>query len=81
MGFPITEAFIERNPQDGGERWVQYFEKALVEYHPELPAGQGFQLARLGAWRLDEKYPSHPSLKQARCRALPTTSSPRLVLQ
>jgi hypothetical protein len=57
LGFPIAQAFLERDPQDGEDRWVQYFEKAVIEYHPELPEGNKFQLSRLGAWRLASKYP------------------------
>jgi hypothetical protein len=41
----------------GAPLWVQYFEKAVLEYHPELPQGQQYQLARLGAWWLDRQYP------------------------
>jgi murein DD-endopeptidase MepM/ murein hydrolase activator NlpD len=36
FGFPITEAFVERNQSDGHDYTVQYFERARFEYHPEL---------------------------------------------
>jgi LSD1 subclass zinc finger protein len=64
LGFPVTQAFIEQDPQDGVKRWVQYFEKAVLEYHPDLPKGQEFQLSRVGAWRLAQKYPT--ALPEAR---------------
>jgi hypothetical protein len=35
FGLPITEEFRERNPADGREYTVQYFERARFEYHPE----------------------------------------------
>ncbi|MDQ3547632.1 MAG: glycosyl hydrolase family 18 protein, partial [Chloroflexota bacterium] len=35
FGFPITEEFIEVNPDDGNSYVVQYFERARFEYHPE----------------------------------------------
>jgi hypothetical protein len=35
FGFPISEEFTERNPQDGKLYTVQYFERARFEYHPE----------------------------------------------
>jgi hypothetical protein len=56
LGFPITEMFIERRP-DGKAYWVQYFEKAVIEYHPEETGANSYQLAPLGVWRFNEKYP------------------------
>jgi photosystem II stability/assembly factor-like uncharacterized protein len=35
FGYPITQEFRERNPDDGQEYLVQYFERARFEYHPE----------------------------------------------
>lgn len=35
FGFPVTEEFVERNPDDGKDYMVQYFERARFEYHPE----------------------------------------------
>jgi hypothetical protein len=58
LGFPITQAFIEQDPHDRVGRWVQYFEKAVLEYHPDSPEENRFQLSRLGAWRLGQKYPN-----------------------
>jgi spore germination protein len=34
-GYPISEEFIELNPEDGNSYLVQYFERARFEYHPE----------------------------------------------
>jgi hypothetical protein len=42
FGYPIAELV-----QDG-DRLVQYFERAILEWYPELPNGQRVQLARLG---------------------------------
>jgi hypothetical protein len=44
---------------DGKAYTVQYFERALFEYHPEL-AGTPFEvlLAHLGTFRYREKYPN-----------------------
>jgi spore germination protein YaaH len=36
FGYPWTEEFLERNPADGKDYVVQYFERARFEYHPEL---------------------------------------------
>jgi hypothetical protein len=35
FGHPISEEFSEVNPIDGRRYWVQYFERARFEYHPE----------------------------------------------
>ena len=35
FGYPLSEAFTERNPSDGKSYLVQYFERARLEYHPE----------------------------------------------
>jgi hypothetical protein len=35
FGYPITEEFLEENPEDGKTYIVQYFERARFEYHPE----------------------------------------------
>lgn len=35
FGLPLTEELRERNPSDGQEYTVQYFERARFEYHPE----------------------------------------------
>jgi hypothetical protein len=36
FGYPVTEEYRERNPDDGREYTVQYFERARFEYHPEF---------------------------------------------
>ncbi|MCL5961133.1 MAG: cellulase family glycosylhydrolase [Chloroflexi bacterium] len=50
FGFPISEEFDERNPDNGQTYTVQYFERARFEYHPEF-AGTPYEveLGRLGA--------------------------------
>ena len=58
IGYPLTEPFAEQHIVDGKWRWVQYFEKAVVEYHPDLPDPNKFQVAALGAARLSERYHS-----------------------
>ncbi|HET9493019.1 MAG TPA: hypothetical protein VFR15_02190, partial [Chloroflexia bacterium] len=56
LGFPITEPFIEV-VVGGTWRWVQYFEKAVIEYHRELDLANRYPLAALGANRFAQKYP------------------------
>lgn len=57
LGYPITEPFVERNMSDGELYWVQYFEKAVLEYHSDAPDGDKVQLVALGAWQLSRRYP------------------------
>jgi spore germination protein len=35
FGYPISEEYMEYNPEDGNTYLVQYFERARFEYHPE----------------------------------------------
>lgn len=69
LGYPLTEAFVEK--RDPGLLWVQYFEKAVLEYHPEMSDSNKYQLARLGAERLSRKYGS----KIPDAKPLPSTNS------
>jgi hypothetical protein len=51
LGYPISEELREPSPIDGVERTVQYFERAVLELHPEF-AGTPHEvmLAALGRW-------------------------------
>lgn len=53
FGYPLSEAFTERNKTNGKEYLVQYFERFKMELHPEA-AGTPYevQLGLLGAERL-----------------------------
>jgi len=56
FGRPISEQFQEAG-ESGAPRWVQYFERQRLEWHPELAAsGFAVQLGRLG----DEHRLAHP---------------------
>src|SRR5205814_1623126 len=56
LGFPITEPFIEQSAIDGKGYWVQYFEKAVLEYHKDSTGADAYQLTPLGNWRFSHKY-------------------------
>lgn len=43
FGYPISEEFIELNPDTGVLHTVQYFERARFEYHPQF-AGTEFEV-------------------------------------
>ncbi|HEU4792159.1 MAG TPA: polysaccharide deacetylase family protein [Nitrolancea sp.] len=50
FGYPISEEFAERNPDDGQVYTVQYFERARFEWHPgSWPERYDVLLGRLGA--------------------------------
>jgi Zn-dependent protease len=57
FGYPITEERTEKNPADGKEYTVQYFERNRFELHPEK-AGTPFevQLGLLGSQLYKQKY-------------------------
>lgn len=48
FGYPLSEEIAEMC-EDGVVRTVQYFERAVFEYHPDQPVQQQVQVRRLGA--------------------------------
>jgi Zn-dependent protease len=57
FGYPISEEITERNPVDGKEYRVQYFERNRFEYHPEFAGTPSeVQLGLLGSQIYSEKY-------------------------
>lgn len=51
LGLPLSEPFVERNPDNGVDYLTQYFERARLEYHPELKGKPGeVQPAGIGRW-------------------------------
>jgi carboxypeptidase T len=58
QGYPISDEFMERSDLDGKEYLVQYFERAVFEYHPEN-AGSPYEvlLSQLGTFRYRSQYP------------------------
>jgi putative inorganic carbon (HCO3(-)) transporter len=56
LGYPISPVIVDTLP-DGKQLFVQYFEKARLEYHPEGAAtGNDVQISRLGALLYTSKY-------------------------
>jgi hypothetical protein len=58
QGYPISDVIGEVSGLDGKPYTVQYFERAVFEYHPEN-AGTPYEvlLSQLGTFRYKEKYP------------------------
>lgn len=57
-GYPISNAFIERSSLDRVDRVVQYFERAVFELHTENPPPNNVQVALLGRFGFNQKYPN-----------------------
>ena len=57
-GFPISDQFTEASDLDGNTYTVQYFERAVFEYHPEKPADHKVLLSQLGTFRYRSMYSS-----------------------
>ena len=57
QGFPISEEMQEVSDTDGKSYTVQYFERAVFEYHPEKQPPFDVLLSLLGTFRYGEKYP------------------------
>jgi len=71
FGYPLSEEL------DEGGLTVQYFERAVFEWHPEAPAEWRVQLRRLGAetrqGRSDRAFRPTPPIELTACRYFPET--------
>jgi hypothetical protein len=56
QGFPISDEFTEKSDLDGKTYRVQYFERAVFEYHPENKPPYDVLLSQLGTFRYRDKY-------------------------
>jgi hypothetical protein len=58
QGYPISEMFTEVSALDGKPYTVQYFERAVFEYHPEKQRPYNVLLSQLGTFQYRKKYPN-----------------------
>jgi hypothetical protein len=56
QGFPISDEFLEKSELDGNTYTVQYFERAVFEWHPENKPPYDVLLSQLGAFSYRAKY-------------------------
>jgi hypothetical protein len=56
QGYPISDEFVEKSELDGKEYLVQYFERAVFEYHPENSAPYDVLLSQLGTFQFKQKH-------------------------
>jgi hypothetical protein len=61
QGYPISEMFTEISALDRKPYTVQYFERAVFEYHPENQPPFNILLSQLGTFQYKKKYPSGAS--------------------
>jgi hypothetical protein len=59
QGFPLSEEINEMSDVDGKIYNVQYFERAVFEYHPENKPPNDVLLSLLGSLLYRQKYPSN----------------------
>jgi photosystem II stability/assembly factor-like uncharacterized protein len=58
QGYPISGVIGEISPLNNKPYTVQYFERAVFEYHPENQAPYNVLLSQLGTFRYKQKYPN-----------------------
>lgn len=56
QGLPISDETVEKSDLDGKPYTVQYFQRAVFEYHPEQKPPFNVLLSQLGTFRYKEKY-------------------------
>lgn len=67
QGYPISDEFEEQSALDGETYLVQYFERAVFEYHPENNPPYDVLLSQLGTFQYQQRHggsappPSQPS--------------------
>ena len=57
QGYPISDVIGEISDLDGKPYTVQYFERAVFEYHPENQPPYNVLLSQLGTFQYKRKYP------------------------
>jgi hypothetical protein len=58
QGYPISDMFTEISALNGKPYTVQYFERAVFEYHPDNQAPYNVLLSQLGTFQYKQKYPN-----------------------
>jgi beta propeller repeat protein len=58
QGYPISDVIGEQSELNGKMYTVQYFERAVFEYHPENQPPYDVLLSQLGTFQYRKKYPN-----------------------
>jgi hypothetical protein len=80
FGYPISESFEETSEVDGKTYIVQYFERAVMEYHPELQPPHNVQLTALGSLRHTQIYPSGAPMSASNPIPSPTPNATKTAI-
>ncbi len=74
LGYPISEELVEGNLLDGQVRTVQYFERAVLEYHNDKEGTpDAIMLAAVGRWvTKDRNFPKVEPFQRTTSGILPT---------
>ncbi|MFL5733917.1 MAG: neutral zinc metallopeptidase [Chloroflexia bacterium] len=56
QGYPVSDLFTEVSALDGKTYTVQYFQRAVFEYHPENQAPYNVLLSQLGTFSFAQRY-------------------------
>jgi hypothetical protein len=72
LGYPLSDEFQESSDLDGRSYIVQYFERAVLEYHPENKPPYDVLPAQIGTFRRSI------NLARQAAAALPSASAPRI---
>ena len=65
LGYPISDEVQEASPTDGKTYTVQYFERAVLERHPENSAPFNVLQSLLGVFQYNRKYPDGAPTQRA----------------
>jgi hypothetical protein len=64
FGYPISPARYELDPSSGKALWIQWFERARFEYHPDNAPEYQIQLGLLGRQLIETAHPVAPEPRQ-----------------
>jgi len=74
QGYPISARFEETSELDGKTYLVQYFERAVFEFHPENKPPHDVLLSQLGTFQMRKKYPGGAPGEESQPQSTQTTS-------
>ena len=67
QGYPISDEFTEVSDLNGQPYLVQYFERAVFEYHPENQPPNDVLLSQLGTFQYKARYGGKSEVNSLRC--------------